>query len=1058
MPLKKELKKVMVIGSGPITIGQAAEFDYAGTQACKALQEEGIKVILVNSNPATIMTDETTADRVYVEPLTVEIIEKIIAKERPDALLPTLGGQTGLNMAVKLAEEGILEKYNVKLIGTEIETIKKSEDRELFKRAMESIDEPVAESIIAVTVQEALDFSEKIGFPLIIRPAFTLGGSGGGIANNREELAIIADRGISYSIVGQILVERSLLGYKEIEYEVMRDSNDNCITICNMENMDPVGVHTGDSIVVVPTQTLTDREHQMLRSAAIKIIRELKIEGGCNIQYALDPVSMKYFIIEVNPRVSRSSALASKAAGYPIARIAAKIAIGYTLDEIKNPITGNTTACFEPTLDYIVCKLPRWPFDKFFRADRGLNTQMKATGEVMTIDRSFEAALMKAIRSLEIKSIGLYLKSTRKLSHEELMDMIINPNDMRLWAIAEALRRRVTIEEIVEKTGINIWFITKVNSIVEMEKTLINKRAFLDVATIKKAKEMGYSDREIAKLAYKTEAFVKKTRMQNNIIPSCKVVDTCAAEFESATAYYYSAYDNEDEVEVSDKKKIIVLGSGSIRIGQGIEFDYCAVHAAQAVKNNGIEAIIINNNPETVSTDFDSSDKLYFEPIYYEDVMNIIEKEKPEGLIVQFGGQTALNTAKVLSKIGVKILGTNFEAIDVAEDRKKFDKLLSELNIKRPEGVSAGSHEEALTKVLELGFPVLVRPSYVIGGQSMRIVYNIEGLKDYLKDATNIAEDEPLLMDKYIEGMEAEVDAVCDGEHVFIPGIMEHIERTGIHSGDSMSIFPSKNISLAEKRKIIEVTEKIAIALKIKGLINIQYAVSKGEIYVIEANPRASRTIPIISKVTGIPMVELATKVVLGYTLKELGYTENFKEVKGIYSVKAPVFSFEKIPNLDNVLGPEMKSTGEVMGIDNEYLPALYKSFEGAGHKIIDSGSIIFAVPEYEIFNWSRSIERFKTLGFDVTVEYTDRFNMTSREEVIKMKAEIISKKYKLIISTDTRMYDIRRAAIEGRISGFNTPDTVTAYLDCVEYKLSGKTVEVKALQDFKREFKTING
>lgn len=1049
MALDKNIKKVLVIGSGPIIIGQAAEFDYAGTQACRALKEEGIFVVLVNSNPATIMTDEDTADRVYIEPLDVDTLEKIISKEKPDALLPTLGGQTGLNLSIKLSEAGILKKHGVKLIGADVDTIKKSEDRELFKTTMEEIAEPVTKSIIAHNVCDAVEFSNIVGFPLIIRPAFTLGGSGGGIANNIDELYEITQRGLDYSIAGQVLIEQSLLGFREIEYEVMRDKNDNCIIICNMENIDPVGVHTGDSIVVAPSQTLTDKEYQMLRSASIKIIRSLNIEGGCNVQFALSPWSMEYYVIEVNPRVSRSSALASKATGYPIARIAAKIAIGYTLDEIKNPITGTTSACFEPALDYIVVKVPRWPFDKFKSADRSLGTQMKATGEVMAIDRSFEGAFMKAIRSLEIGNIRLFDDVLSELIDAKLIDMLKKPNDMRLFAIGEALYRDFDTQFISNITSINIWFLEKFQNIINVGKKLIGCK--VDKELLEEAKGIGFCDYEIGKLCKKSEQVIKKYIAQYGIAPVYKTVDTCAGEFESRTSYYYSCYDYEDEVEVSTKDSIVVLGSGSIRIGQGIEFDYCAVHSAKCIKKIGYESIIINNNPETVSTDYDTADKLYFEPLYIDDVLSIINKEKPKGVIVQFGGQTAINVAKKLSEYGVNILGTNFSSIDIAEDRKKFDKLLEKLNMKRPQGFSGVCEDEILEGVKALGFPVLVRPSYVIGGQSMKIVGSEAELLEYIK-GVSISEDSPLLVDKYIEGMEVEVDAICDGENVLIPGIMEHIEKTGVHSGDSMAIFPSYSIGEDIKKRLVEMTTKLAIALNTKGLINIQYAISESEIYVIEANPRASRTVPIISKVSGIPMVDIATKIILGDNLKNLGYEESFVEVKDIYAVKAPSFSFEKLLDLDTILGPEMKSTGEVMGLDQNIDASLYKAFLGCGYDISESGNILVTVPIGQLKKWINTLSALESVGFTINI-ISNTVYEKDKELQEKLAKDIRNKKYKLIISTDIESFAVRRLAIENRIGIMSSIDTVEAYIRCISFKKQGRDISVKALQEYKKVY-----
>ncbi|KKC30115.1 carbamoyl-phosphate synthase (glutamine-hydrolyzing) large subunit [Caldanaerobacter subterraneus] len=1043
MPKYKDISKVLVIGSGPIIIGQAAEFDYSGTQACKSLKEEGVQVVLVNNNPATIMTDTDIADIVYIENPTVEVVEKIIAKERPDGILATLGGQTGLNLAVKLKEEGILDKYNVKLLGTSFESIKTAEDRELFKRKMQEIGEPVAESITVTNVEDALKFAKNYGYPLIIRPAYTLGGTGGGIAHNDEELISIVDLGLKKSMAQEVLVEKSLYGWKEIEFEVMRDAADNCITICSMENFDPVGVHTGDSIVVAPAQTLSDYEYQMLRSASIKIIRALKIEGGCNIQFALDPQSHKYYVIEVNPRVSRSSALASKATGYPIAKIAAKIAIGLRLDEIKNPVTGKTTAFFEPALDYVVTKIPRWPFDKFYTTDRRIGTQMKATGEVMAIERSFEASLLKAVRSLEIKAYGLRLNNIKGMKTEEILKGISVPNDMRLFYIAEALRRDIDIDYINDVTKIDKWFLNKLLNIINMEREI--EKNELREEILKKAKRMGFSDREIATIKGIKEEDVRALRKEYSIYPSYKMVDTCAAEFESVTQYIYSTYGEEDEVETHDIPKVIVIGSGPIRIGQGIEFDYCSVKALWALKEAGIKSIIINNNPETVSTDFDTGDRLYFEPITLEDILNIYEKEKPLGVMVMFGGQTAINLTEELVKNEVKILGTSFKSIDISEDREKFSKLLKELNINQPKGGYALTVEDAKDIALKLGFPLLVRPSYVIGGQSMEKVNTLQELIDYVKHATEVSPGKPVLIDKYIDGREVEVDAVSDGECVLIPGIMEHIERTGVHSGDSFSIYPARNLTEREINTIIEYTEKISKALNVKGLINIQFAVKEGTVYVLEVNPRASRTVPIMSKATGVPMVKLAVEVALGKKLKELGYKGGLWPQTPYTVVKAPVFSMEKLTDVEVSLSPEMKSTGEIMGIDLTYEGALYKALEGAGLKIPKKGKILLSIAERDFQEAVSLVEKLQSLGYEIYATYrTGKYfglmgihaNIMSLDHAIKL---LKNGYFDAVVNTPTKGkkpdnagFKLRRTAVEYRIPLFTSIDTIKAALNAV--------------------------
>ncbi|SHE93409.1 carbamoyl-phosphate synthase large subunit [Thermoanaerobacter uzonensis DSM 18761] len=1043
MPKYKDISKVLVIGSGPIIIGQAAEFDYSGTQACKSLKEEGVQVVLVNNNPATIMTDTDIADIVYIENPTVSVVEKIIAKEKPDGILATLGGQTGLNLAVKLKEEGILDKYNVKLLGTSFESIKTAEDRELFKRKMQEIGEPVAESITVTNVEDALKFAKNCGYPLIIRPAYTLGGTGGGIANNDEELISIVDLGLKKSMAQEVLVEKSLYGWKEIEFEVMRDADDNCITICSMENFDPVGVHTGDSIVVAPVQTLSDYEYQMLRSASIKIIKALEIEGGCNIQFALDPQSHKYYVIEVNPRVSRSSALASKATGYPIAKIAAKIAIGLRLDEIKNPVTGKTTAFFEPALDYVVTKIPRWPFDKFYTTDRKIGTQMKATGEVMAIERSFEASLLKAVRSLEIKAYGLQLNNIKGMKTEEILKSISVPNDMRLFYIAEALRRDIDIDYINDVTKIDKWFLNKLLNIINMEREI--EKNELREEILKKAKRMGFSDREIATIKGIKEEDVRALRKEYSIYPSYKMVDTCAAEFESVTQYIYSTYGEEDEVEIHDIPKVIVIGSGPIRIGQGIEFDYCSVKALWALREAGIKSIIINNNPETVSTDFDTGDRLYFEPITLEDVLNIYEKEKPLGVMVMFGGQTAINLTEELVKNAVKIIGTSHESIDISEDREKFSKLLKVLNINQPKGEYALTVGDAKDIALKLGFPLLVRPSYVIGGQSMEKVNTLQEIIDYVSNATQVSPGKPVLIDKYIDGREVEVDAVSDGECVLIPGIMEHIERAGVHSGDSFSIYPARSLSEREINTIIEYTEKISKALNVKGLINIQFAVKEGTVYVLEVNPRASRTVPIMSKATGVPMVKLAVEVALGKKLKELGYKGGLWPQTPYTVVKAPVFSMEKLTDVEVSLSPEMKSTGEIMGIDLTYEGALYKALEGAGLKIPKKGKILLSIAERDFQEAVSLVEKLQGLGYEIYATYrTGKYlsligihvNIMSLDHAIKLLKDGY---FDAVVNTPTKGkkpdntgFKLRRTAVEYRIPLFTSIDTIKAALNAV--------------------------
>ena len=965
MPRRSDINKVLVIGSGPIVIGQAAEFDYAGTQACRSLKEEGVEVILLNSNPATIMTDKDIADKVYIEPLTVEVLKALIIKEKPDSILPTLGGQAGLNLAMELAESKFLEEQGVKLIGTTELTIKKAEDRETFKETMEKIGEPIAASKVVENVESGVEYAKRIGYPVVLRPAYTLGGSGGGIVKNEEELIETLQNGLRLSRVGQVLVERCISGWKEIEYEVIRDSIGNVITVCNMENLDPVGVHTGDSIVVAPSQTLSDKEYQMLRSSALNIISELEITGGCNVQYALNPDSFEYCVIEVNPRVSRSSALASKATGYPIAKVAAKIALGYTLDEIKNTVTGKTYSAFEPMLDYCVVKLPRLPFDKFISAKRVLGTQMKATGEVMSICTNFEAALMKAIRSLEQHVNSLISEDHAKLDDEELIKELYKVNDRRIWAIAEALRRGMSYELLFDITRIDIWFISKIDNIVKLEARL--REESLSEELLREAKRMEYPDELIASLSSKTKDEVKKLRHDYVIRAAYKMVDTCAAEFSAQTAYYYSCFDGYNEVETkSDKKKILVLGSGPIRIGQGIEFDFCSVHCTWALKKEGFETIIVNNNPETVSTDFDIADRLYFEPLTDEDVESIVDLEKPYAAVVQFGGQTAIKLTKALIKMGVNILGTSANDVDAAEDRKRFDAILEECKIPRPMGSTVYTAKEAKETAAKLGYPVLVRPSYVLGGQGMQIAISDKDIDEFIAVINKYTQESPILIDKYVVGKELEVDAVCDGKDILIPGIMEHIERAGVHSGDSISVYPAMSIDEEIKAKIVDYTEKLAAALHVIGMINIQFIVSGREVYVIEVNPRSSRTVPYISKVTGIPIVELATKVICGKKLKDMGLKVGLQKEADYIAIKMPVFSFEKIRGADIMLGPEMKSTGECLGISKSFNEALYKAFEGAGVKLPKYKRMVITVKDEDKEEVIEIAKSFEELGYTI--------------------------------------------------------------------------------------------
>ena len=1052
MPKNPDVKKVMVIGSGPIVIGQAAEFDYAGTQACRSLKEEGVEVILVNSNPATIMTDRDIADRVYIEPLTVKVLEQLIEKEKPDSILPTLGGQAGLNLGMELDESGFLAAHNVKLLGTTSQTIRKAEDRQEFKDTMEKIGEPCAPSLVVKNIEDGVVFAKQIGYPVVLRPAYTLGGSGGGIAHNQMELEEILANGLRLSRVGEVLVERCIAGWKEIEYEVMRDSAGNCITVCNMENIDPVGVHTGDSIVVAPSQTLGDKEYQMLRSAALNIIDELQITGGCNVQFALHPVSFEYCVIEVNPRVSRSSALASKATGYPIAKVAAKIALGYTLDEIKNAITGKTYASFEPTLDYCVVKLPRLPFDKFITAKRTLTTQMKATGEVMSICNSFEGALMKAIRSLEQHVDCLMSYDFSELSVEELKERLQKVDDQRIYVIAEAIRKGIDYDTIHEITMVDHWFIDKIAIIVEMEQALA--KGPLTPELLREAKRIEFPDTVISRLTGIPAEEIKQQRYDNGIVASYKMVDTCAAEFEASTPYYYSVYGGENEaVETNARKKVLVLGSGPIRIGQGIEFDYCSVHATWAFSREGYETVIVNNNPETVSTDFDIADKLYFEPLTPEDVENVVNMEHPDGAVVQFGGQTAIKLTESLMKMGVPILGTSAENVDAAEDRELFDEILEECGIPRPSGGTVYTAEEAKAVANRLGYPVLVRPSYVLGGQGMQIAISDTEVEEFMEIINRIAQDHPILVDKYLQGKELEVDAVCDGTDILIPGIMEHIERAGVHSGDSISVYPAQTISEGVKATIAEYTRKLAKSLHVIGLINIQFIVVGEDVYVIEVNPRSSRTVPYISKVTGIPIVDLATEVIIGKKIRDLGYEPGLQPEAGYVAIKMPVFSFEKIRGAEISLGPEMKSTGECLGIAKTFNEALYKAFLGAGIDLPRHKQMIITVKDADKGEAIDIARRFEKLGYII---YATRSTAAALKEagikarqVNKINQEsptvmdlILGHRIDLVIDTPTQGRDksrdgflIRRTAIETGVNCLTSLDTARALVGSLETK-----------------------
>lgn len=1048
---RNDIKKVIIIGSGPIIIGQAAEFDYAGTQACCAIREEGIEVILINSNPATIMTDKQIADKVYIEPLTIETIKKVILKENPDSILPTLGGQNALNLAVELEESGFLKANHVEMIGTNADTIRMAEDRELFKEAMERINQPCAESGIAETVEQCIQIAKKIGYPVVVRPAYTLGGSGGGIVANEEELITISSLGLHRSRVTQVLIERCISGWKEIEYEVIRDRNGNCITVCNMENFDPVGVHTGDSIVVAPCQTLADKETQMLRSAALSIINELKVEGGCNVQFALNPNSFEYCVIEVNPRVSRSSALASKATGYPIAKVASKIALGYTLDEIQNAITKKTYACFEPTLDYCVVKIPKWPFDKFIYAKRILGTQMKATGEVMGIAPTFESALMKSIRSLEQNVFSLIDPNAQKLTNDELEERLHVVDDRRLWVLAEALRRGTTPEKIHDITKIDLWFLDKLVSIIDVEKALSSQP--IDKALLFKAKNFGFIDKTISELSGKTVEVIRSLENEWGIHPVYKMVDTCAAEFDAETPYYYSSYGIQNESKPqNDRKKVLVIGSGPIRIGQGIEFDFCSVHSVWALKKLGYETIIVNNNPETVSTDFDIADKLYFEPLTEEDVLHIVQLEKPDGAVVQFGGQTAIKLAGAIENMGIPILGTSFDSIDAAEDRERFDKILFECGIPHADGRMVYTVDEAIKAANELCYPVLVRPSYVLGGQGMHIAYTDVDIVEQIGVINRVAQEHPILVDKYIMGTEVEVDAVCDGIDSIIPGIMQHIERAGIHSGDSISVYPPIDVSKSMQQLIVDYTRRLAKALKVKGLLNIQFIVKHNEVYVIEANPRSSRTVPYISKVTGIPIVALAVETFFGKTLPDMGYHYGLQSERDLIAIKMPVFSFEKLYGADIDLGPEMKSTGEVLGIAKTFDEALIKAFYGAGVQMIKNGRVIFTLKDGDKEEALPIARGLYELGWTIyaTAGTSDFFNDNDIPTIRTNKIgtgkpdildNIMSGKINLVINTPSKGvahnrdgYKIRRNAVEAGIPCLTSLDTANAFLTCAKH------------------------
>ncbi|MCD7778068.1 MAG: carbamoyl-phosphate synthase large subunit [Clostridiales bacterium] len=1063
MSKDNSIKKVLVIGSGPIVIGQAAEFDYSGTQVCESIKEEGIEVVLVNSNPATIMTDIGMAHYTYIEPLTIDFVEKVIAKERPDSIIAGMGGQTGLNLAVELYDSGILDKYHVNVIGTSIESIKEGEDRDRFKNLMERTNQPIVESDIVTSVDEGINYAYSIGFPVIVRPAYTLGGTGGGICKDEGELREILTQGLHLSRVGQCLIEKSIAGWKEIEFEVMRDGAGNCITVCSMENVDPVGVHTGDSIVVAPALTLSDREYQMLRSAAINIINSIEIKGGCNVQFALDPNSYNYAVIEINPRVSRSSALASKATGYPIAKVAAKIALGYNLDEIPNAVTGKTTACFEPTIDYCVLKFPRWSFDKFFGAKRTLGTKMMATGEIMSIGSSFEAALLKGIRSLEIGQYGLERASSKKKTLEELKKSVVSPDDERIFDLAEMLRRDYKVEKVCQITGMDLFFVEKIKKLVEMEEDLKTMTLEeLDERTLAHYKKTGFSDKALAKILNCQPPAIYALRKKWNIMPVFKMVDTCAGEFEAVTPYYYSAYEEEDEVVVSDRRKVMVIGSGPIRIGQGIEFDYCSVHCVKALKKAGIETIIVNNNPETVSTDFDTSDKLYFEPLTEEDVLNIVEREHPDGVILQFGGQTAIKLAKFFDEMNIPIFGTKAKDIDAAEDREKFDAVLESLNIRRPKGKGVWSVDEGIQVAADLGYPVLVRPSYVLGGQGMEITHNKTELVQYLEEAFIKDSKNSVLIDRYLGGREIEVDAICDGEDVYIPGIMEHLERAGVHSGDSISIYPPQHIPENIKQAIMDETQRISVALDVIGMINIQFIEYKGELNIIEVNPRSSRTVPYITKVTGVPVIDIATRVMLGEKLKDMGYGTAIAPESKVVAVKVPVFSTEKLPKVEVSLGPEMRSTGEVLGVGYNLYNALYKGFIAAGMTIPQPGSTILAtVTSKEHESFAPIAKRFADMGCRfIATKGTARCLQENgiRVQNVKKISQGVPNVLDVIRSgvidfiidiprkannANSDGFKIRRTAVESSITIITAMDTVAAMCDVMEKQIDRNKLDI---------------
>ena len=1064
MPKRTDINKVLIIGSGPIIIGQACEFDYSGTQACKALRKLGYEIVLVNSNPATIMTDPETADETYIEPLNAERLEEIIAKERPDALLPNLGGQSGLNLCEELYKKGILDKYNVKVIGVQVDSIERGEDRIEFKKTMDELGIEMARSEVAYSVEDGLKIADKLGYPVVLRPAYTMGGAGGGLVYNKEELKTVMARGLQASLVGQVLVEESILGWEELELEVVRDAEGNMITVCFIENIDPLGVHTGDSFCSAPMLTISEEVQKRLQEQAYRIVDSVKVIGGTNVQFAHDPVSDRIVVIEINPRTSRSSALASKATGYPIAKVTSKIAVGYNLDEIENAVTKKTKACFEPTIDYIVLKFPRWPFDKFVTADRTLGTQMKATGEVMAIERSFEASMLKAVRCLEIGLNHLEMPELKALSDEEIHDRIKRIDDERCFVVAEAIRRGITLEEIHDITKIDLWFLSKIQNIIKMEKALETHE--LTPSLLRKAKRMGFADAVIGKRVGKTEFEIRDMRKANGILPTYKMVDTCAAEFEAATPYYYSCYETEDEVEVSDRKRVVVLGSGPIRIGQGVEFDYCSVHCVWALKEMGYETIIINNNPETVSTDFDISDKLYFEPLTVEDVLNVIDKEKPEGVIVQFGGQTAINLAGPLSRVGVKILGSSVDSIDRAEDRERFDELLTSCDIPRPQGHTVFDTEGALVAAHKVGYPTMVRPSYVLGGRAMEIVYNDDELRNYMTYAVKASHEHPVLVDHYLQGTEVEVDAICDGKEVLIPGIMEHVERAGVHSGDSIAVYPPRSLSESVIRTIIEYTNKMALGLEVKGMINIQYIVRDEHVYVIEVNPRSSRTVPFLSKITGISMVDVATRCAMGMSLKEQGLQAGLRFFPDYYAVKAPVFSFNKMSNVDITLGPEMKSTGEVMACDYQYSRALYKACIASGINVPHEGAILITVADMDKPEAVAIARGFEELGYTViatdgTAEYLQQYGVTV-EVATKVSEghpnlidDIKSGRIGMVINTTNHGRDaerdgfkIRRSTVEHAIACLTSMDTARELLNVMSAMRRRSVVRVTALQD----------